>query len=155
MLAHARPVRTGARHLDFAGARKQAVSLPAHPLHHIFRKLPLKQLDKRADRTKAVLADRFPARLRDRANLDLYRIDVCAAHLRSDLAALDLQIDDRTVTYICSAARQTVRVIGIALQILAPRLAPEIARDRAALDDHRRDGVALLLQLLRFAHRQK
>jgi hypothetical protein len=41
MFAHAGPIGTRARHLDFARSWKQPIAFPAHPFHHVFRELSL------------------------------------------------------------------------------------------------------------------
>ena len=52
---------------------------------------------------------------------------------------------------MAAPARQAVREIAVAFEVLAPRLAPERLGDGASLDHHRRDRVALLRQLLHLA----
>src|ERR1039457_2479936 len=66
MLAHAGPVGATARKLDLLRGRKQAVVLPADPLHDTLGQPPLQQLAQRIDRARAVLADGFPLPFRDR-----------------------------------------------------------------------------------------
>ena len=72
MCLHPCPAQSGHErsHLNFTGARKESISLSAHALHHVFRNLPLKQFDQRGNGAKAVLADRFPARLWNGVDID-------------------------------------------------------------------------------------
>ena len=72
-------------------------------------------------------------------------VELRAADHRRDLAARDLQVDHRAVADVGAAARQAVRVVAVALEVVAPGLAPEGAGDGAALDDHGRDRLSLLL----------
>ena len=81
-------------------------------------------------------------------DVDLHLVDFRAAHQRLDLAARDLQVDDRAIADIGAPARQPVFVVGIAFEIVAPRLAPEALGDLTALDDDRRNDAPLLLELL-------
>src|SRR3984957_5904139 len=66
-------------------------------------------------------------------------------HLGGHFARTDFKIDDRAVAQIRAAARQTVRVVAIALQVLAPSLAPKRIRNCAAGCGHRREHLTLSL----------
>src|SRR5271168_4693428 len=61
----------------------------------------------------------------------------------------DLQIDHQTIAHVAASALQPVLVIAVALQIVAPRLAPERRGDLAAFHGHRRQERAFLAQLPR------
>lgn len=65
MLAHIGPVGATARKLDLIRRGKQALMLPADPLHHALGQASLQQLDQRIDRARAVVANGFPVRLPD------------------------------------------------------------------------------------------
>src|SRR5450631_1853802 len=68
---------------------------------------------------------------------ELDAVDLGAGHQRVHLAGVDTQIDDGTVAHIGPPTRQAVRKVAVGLQVVAPGLAPEAARDRAAFDGHR------------------
>jgi len=55
-------------------------------------------------------------------------------------------------TYVRPRGRR-FSVVAVGLQVVAPRLAPERGRDLPALDDDRRNGLALLAALLHLAGR--
>src|SRR5580693_2289717 len=82
--------------------------------------------------------------------ISIFTLDLRAADQRLDLAARELEVDHRAVTNVGAPARQAVREIGIAFEVVAPSLAPEAPGDLAALDDDRRDDAPFLLQLLDF-----
>ena len=54
-------------------------------------------------------------------------IDFGAADQRRDTSCVDLQIDHQAVADIAAAARQTARVVAIALHLVAPRLPQKVA----------------------------
>ena len=87
------------------------------------------------------------------ATFTVHLVNLRAADQRLDLARRDLQIDHRSIAHVGPAARQPIREVAVALEIVAPRLAPERLGDGAALDDDRRDWVPFLLELLHFARR--
>ena len=153
MLAHICPVRATARKLDLLGRREQARVLPANPFHDALGKPSLEKLDERINRARAVRADGFPASLGDRSNFHRDFVNLRAADQSVDRARSDLKIDYRTVSHIGPPARQPVGKVAVALEIVAPGLAPEGLDDGASFDDHRRDGLPLLLALLHLAGR--
>ena len=71
-----------------------------------------------------------------------------SADHRLDAARVDFQMADRAVAHIGASARQAVVVIGKRLEMLAPPLAPEAARDGAPVDLDGLDVLALLAQLV-------
>src|SRR5207245_10516045 len=95
-----------------------------------------------------ILADRFPTARFDRRDADLDLVKLGAGNERQHLGLRDLQIDNRAVADIGPATRQSVGVVAIAFEIVAPGLAPEALGDGAAFDRHRRNGLSLLLELL-------
>src|SRR5258708_27483594 len=70
---------------------------------------------------------------------------------RGKLALGDLQVDDKSVADIAATARQATGKIAVSFEIGAPRLAPEVLGDLAALDDHGRDRAIPLLELGQFS----
>src|SRR5208283_5943450 len=108
---------------------------------HVFRQLALQQLDQRTDGAGAVPAYRFPSLRRSQGDVDLHFVDIGAADQGPEAAARDLEIDDRAVANIGSAARQAIFEIGIAFEIVAPSLAPKTLRDLASFKDDRVDGA--------------
>src|SRR5262249_1006533 len=134
MLAHIRPIRTAAGQLDFAGRRKQAIALPAHPVHDALGQAALQKLDQRVDRAGAILADSFPVCRLDRPDGDLDLVELRTRDQRGDLALADLQVDDGTVAHIGATARYAVFIVAVPLEIVAPRSAPEGLADDAPLD---------------------
>src|SRR5579872_800263 len=61
---------------------------------------------------------------------------------------MDLKVEHGTISRVAAAAGQAILVIPVGLQILAPGLAPEAARDGTAVDDHGRRLAAALGQSL-------
>jgi hypothetical protein len=88
VLAHVRPIRTGAGQLDFAGRWKQAIAFSAYAVHDAFRQLPLQQFDQGIDRSGTVSTDRFPAARGNRrdGDLDLVEIETLTSAATSPLA---------------------------------------------------------------------
>src|SRR5579883_790 len=151
MLAHARPVRTGARHLDFRGLGEEAVLAVGDDLHHPVREAPLEQLDQRAHLPGALSLDTRPMPGRQRLDPDFDVIEARAAHHCRNDAGAHLEVEHGTISRIAAAARQPVLVVPVGLEILAPGLAPEAARDGATLDHHGRGLAAALGQRSREA----
>src|ERR1039457_4935423 len=139
-----------------AAARRLRVSrsqLLAHQLHHTLGDPSLQKFDEGIDRSSAILADGFPARLRDRSYPHLNLVDLRAADQGFDFARRNLKIDHGTVAHIGPPAWQAVFKVAIAFQVVAPSLAPEGLDNRAAFHHHRRDWMALLFQLGHLAGR--
>jgi len=113
------------RHLDLFRRGEQTVSLAADALRYVLRNLALQKLDDGADRAGAVRADRLPARRRRDRDVDLDLIDLRAANPRLDLSSRELQVDHGAVVDISAPAWQPAGEVGIALQIVAPGLAPK------------------------------
>src|ERR1017187_3544449 len=107
---------------------------------------PAQQLDQRPNRARAFVAQSLPLRLGCRGNADLDLVKLRAADRRLDLAGSDVKVDHRSVADVSPATRQAVRVVHVGLQVVAPRLAPEGAGNRAALDLDGPDGLSLLSQ---------
>src|SRR6266849_3034370 len=63
---------------------------------------------------------------------------------------VDPQIDDRSIAHVGPAARQPIREVAVAFEIVAPRLAPERRGDRAPFNLDRRCVTALLLEFRQF-----
>src|SRR5207247_5723297 len=137
VFAHGRPVRTAALEADLGRSGKHAGFRITDALHDALRETPLEQFDQRIDGAGAVLAYRGPPVLWERRHLHADSVDGRAAHESGDRAGSDLQIDHRAVADVGAAARQAVRVVAIAFEVVTPRLAPErrgngspIAHDR-------------------------
>src|SRR5262249_29712458 len=79
-------------------------------------------------------------------NGDFDVVEFGSADHRLDLAFRNLQVDDEAVADVASAARQAALVIAVALEVGAPRLAPERRGDLTAFDFHRRERAAFFPQ---------
>ena len=69
------------------------------------------------------------------------------------LPAAICEIDDRPAAHVAAAAVEPVRVVAVALEVVAPRLAPERRRDRPPGDRDRRHRFAPPRRILRQARR--
>src|SRR4029077_505196 len=76
-----------------------------------------------------------------------------SADKRRDTARSDLQIEHRSAADVGPPARQPIRKVAVAFEVVAPRFAPEGPGDRAAFDHNRRELAALLPELHAFARR--
>src|SRR4029077_19752434 len=92
---------------------------------------------------------------RDGGDLDLDSVKLRAADDRSHGPRRDLQIHDRTVSNVSTAAWQPVREVAVTLEVVAPGCAPERLGDLAAVDDDRQGVMALLLQRRQLVQRLK
>src|SRR5256884_1322529 len=153
MLAHISPVRAAARKLNLLWRGEQSIVFSANSLHDSLGKSTLQQLHQGINGPGTVLADGFPARLADRRDFHTDFIDGRAAHKRFHFTEGNLQIDDGTIAHVSAAAGQTICVITVTFQILAPGFSPEGCSNAAAFNLDRRDDVPLFLQLRDLAHR--
>ena len=99
-----------------AAARRLRVSrsqLLAHQLHHTLGEPSLRKFDEGIDRSSAILADGFPARLRDRSYPHLNLVDLRAADQGFDFAWRNLKIDHGTVAHIGAPAWQAVCLLNL------------------------------------------
>src|SRR5207249_9111437 len=115
------------------------------------REASLQELDEGVDGARAVPADGAPAGSRHRSDRHLHVVHRRAADERRDAARADLQIDHRSVAHVGPSARQPIREVAIAFEVVAPGFAPERPGNRAAFDHDRRYLAALLLELRQFA----
>src|SRR5207244_1605577 len=100
-------------------------------------KLASQEFDYGVDLTGTIGTDCFPTRSWNRGYVYfdfVYRrsTDQCRHG-----AVCDLQIDHRSVAYIGAATRKTVRVVAVALEIVAPGFAPECLRYLKTIDGDR------------------
>src|SRR5208337_232301 len=86
---------------------------------------------------------------RHRRDLDLDPVETRTHDLGGRFARPDIQIDHRAVTQVGPSAWQAIGIVAVALQVLAPRLAPEGFRDRTAARGHRGQRLALFRELSR------
>ncbi len=149
MLAHRGPVEAAARKLDLSRRGKQPRLRPADALHDTLGEATLQQFHQRIDGTRAILADRRPPSLGHGRDFHRHPVELRSAHDGADRAGRDAQIDHRSVAHVRASPWQAVREIAVALEVVAPGLAPKRSGDRAALDDHRGCRIALLLERLR------
>src|ERR1700733_2040893 len=139
-------VETIAGEADLRRLREQTATLAANSLHHAVGKAALQQLHQRIDTTRAIGADRFPLRRWHCFDADLDRVERRSADHRPHRVRRDLQVDYQAVAQVAASAFEPVRVIAVALQIVAPCPAPEGGHDPAARHGHRRQDSALLAQ---------
>src|SRR5207247_2598508 len=144
VLAHRGPVGATAREPDLGRRGEQPGLLPTDALHNACGEAPPEQLDQGVDRARAVRANRGPARLRHGRDLDGHPVDLRAADQRPHVAGRDPEVEHRAVPDVGAAARQPVREVAVALQVIAPGLAPKRSRNRAALDHHGGHRLPLL-----------
>src|SRR6516164_11009142 len=111
--------------MDLVRRREKAGFLAAYPFHDTLGEPALQKFDERIDRSGAVLADGFPSRLPYWSYLHLNLVDLRAADQGFDFAGRNLKIDHGSVAYIGTPSWQAVFKVAIALEILAPSLAPE------------------------------
>ena len=147
MFAHFRPIWAGASQLDFPGGREQAIALPANPFHHFFCQFALQHFDYRANRTRAIGANRTPPLRGGCGNTDVHLVNLRTADQSLNSALGDGQIDDRTIPDIGAPTRQAIGKIGIAIEVVAPRLAPKTCRNAPTLDDNGRNRLPCFQQL--------
>src|SRR6516164_9345934 len=153
MLAHISPVRATARKLNLLWRGEQSIVLSANSLHDSLGKSASQQLHQGINGPGTVLADGFPARLTNRRDFHCDFIDGRAAHKRFHFTEGNLQIDDGTIAHVSAAAGQTICVITVTLQVLAPGFSPESCSNAAAFNLDRRDDMPLFPQLGDLAHR--
>src|SRR5262249_29287 len=132
------------------GRWKQAVTLSADSVHDCLREAALQQFDQGIDASCAVPTDGFPTTRFDGRDADLDLVELRAGEQRVDFALGDLKMDDRAVPNIGAAGRQSIRIVAVAFQIIAPGLAPEALGDDAAVDRHWRNRLPILPELLQF-----
>jgi hypothetical protein len=113
VLAHGRPIRTGARQRDLGGAREDTPRLVGHDLHDPVRELALKQLDQRVHLPRAIARNRVPARLRERLHVELDGVHARPANERLHLSAGDVEVHDRAVPCVGASAGETVLVVAV------------------------------------------
>src|SRR5690349_11487006 len=109
--------------------REHSGLFPAEPLHRLFRKASFDQFHKRVDFAGAITTYRCPLRLRNGGDFHRNFIQAGSADESIDHSRGYLQIDDTAAADISASARQAVRVVAVAFQILAPRLSPERLRN--------------------------
>ena len=138
MFAHAGRIRATARKLNFPGQRKHSGALPAKPFHRCFRESSFKQLDEGIDLARAIFADRFPPGGGNCRDVYLHAIKSRPADQRRNGCLFHLKIDDATTSQVAAAARQSVPVIAVTLEVPAPGLPPERFCDLRPMNDDRR-----------------
>ena len=146
VLAHRRPVGARAIERNLTGCGKEPRTLAAHDLHHALGDGALQQLDQRVDLARALVLDAGPSPLDQALDLDVDLVDFRATDEGADAPGLDLQVDHRAVAHVRPAARQSIGVVAVGLEVLAPRVAPKSRGDLAARNLDRRDLAPGLLQ---------
>ena len=114
VLAHRGGIRATAAKADFLRRREKAAARPRDALHHGRRQLTL------------------PLNARHGRDLDLDPVKTRAHDMSGRLACPDLEVNHRAIAQIRPSARQAIGIVAVALEILAPGLAPERFRDCTA-----------------------
>src|SRR5262249_12903020 len=109
--------------------------------------------DQRIDRSRTIVTDRLPAGSFDRRDGDVNPVEIRTSDHRGDLTLGYLKVDHGTVADVGASARQALLIVAVAVEVCAPRLAPETFGNRAALDLHGSYGPSPLLQLGHLAFR--
>src|ERR1039457_2366045 len=111
------------------------------------REPPPQQLNQRANRARAFVAQALPLRLGCRGDADPDLVKLRPADRGLDLTGAYVKVDHRAVADVSPATRQAVCVVHVGLQVVAPGLAPKGAGNCAALDLDGPNGFPLLGKL--------
>src|SRR5680860_292171 len=139
MLAHVCAVWAGAGEANFRWFGEQALLLSAKALHNTVGEPALQEFNQGIDSAGAIRADRAPLAWRQRLYGNDNLVDRRSADQRFDLQSRYLEIDYQPIADVRPTAGQSVLVVAIAFQIVAPRLPPKRSDDFASLDRDRRD----------------
>src|SRR5687767_4015109 len=81
------------------------------------------------------MADCLPALLGDRRDLDFDLIHSRPAYQSIHGSRLDLQIEYAATSYVGATAWESIGIVAVALEVLAPGLSPKRICDPSAVND--------------------